>query len=287
LRLTRLRPFRRCDRLRFLFSGRARRLRLAACRRRGERRFRFAASFALRRRLRTGAFAIDRRRRLTTRFFDVARRALLRRLRFGFVESRRRREERRFRFAESFAFFRRLRTGAFATDRRRRLTTRFTVRRAPARRLRFTVRLRFATCFRTRLFVVRRALTRLRLFVVLVFAFLRVLRMAAPCDPALLVSPLASRGRRLRRIGRLDDVRFGVALPPARRAAARRRDIAAKRSRAASCFAVGRLFLRMGVSLAERMWPENARDSAEVRRRARARRAFRLSPDIALFAERA
>ena len=215
----------------------------------------FFACFARLRRLRlTGAFATERRR-LRTRL----------RLRG---------------FAASFALRLRLRlTGLFAVVRRRlRLTVRFTVERAELRLRRLRVTLRFATCLRALRRVTRlRACERLRLLVTFDFVFLRVLRIATPWDPALRVRPLASRGRR-RRLGR--RVGFGVA-PPARRAAARARARAANCSRAAICFGLGVLFRRMPVSFARRMWPANARDSGAVKRRARARRAFGLSPLIA------
>jgi hypothetical protein len=217
----------RCDRRRGFFL--CVRLRLERL------RLRLRPVFARLRRLRVTRLFEDDRLRLR-----VTRLAALRR---GFFLTRRARLRR---LATSFLLARlRLRlTGVFAVVLRLRLrVTRFTVLRA-TRRL-APLRLRFETSFRARLRFLGAATrlldTRLRRFVVLVLVFL-ILRMAAP-DP-FRVTPRASRARRFRPV-RLRRVVLGVALPPARRAAARFRDIAAKRSRAANCFAVGREFRLM------------------------------------------
>jgi hypothetical protein len=264
LRLTRLREFLRCDRLRrwLLRLGFLRCVRL-----RLRLRFFFRPLLARRARLR---LTEDASGRLRLRRLRVTR--LAARLR-GFRRTRRARLRR---FATSFfeERLRRLRlTVVFAAVLRLRLrVTRLTDRRATRRFA--PLRLRLATSFRERLRLrgaaVRLADARLLRLIVLVFDFL-VLRMAAPWDP-FRVTPRASRARRFR-FGRLRRVVLGVALPPERRAAARRRTISAKRSRAASCFAVGREFRLMGE-------PPEGRRAAPERRRAWAMRAFRLRPLI-------
>lgn len=158
--------------------------------------------------------------------------------------------------------------------RRVRLTGRF----AATRRLRLRVTGLFAELLRFLLrTVVRLAAVRL------VFLTRLRLRMGlAPVRLALRRRPRARSGRRrLRRAGR-----FGLEtwppLPPARLAAARFRAISAKRLRASSCFALGRVFfLILLVSLAERTRPAKAVRSELVSRRARAWRSFFERPPIA------
>jgi hypothetical protein len=124
-----------------------------------------------------------------------------------------------------------------------------------------------AALFFLRLTVERRALERLFFVAFVLF----VLRMATPWDPAFLRSPRASRGLR-RRAGRRRRFVVLVADLPPRRAAERLRTISANFALAASCFAVGAEFLRMGAFL-----------DARVSRRARASRAFLLRPPIAFL----